>query len=169
MDAIVFIAVGIAVGIFISTLRKRQESAPALTLPTLQPAASQTDNIYELAQPLGEHFQSTVHPKDVLANPQFVTAAETLANSTHPNDELLEYLVADAPLISTLVLEALGLRHDTGIGEAIMMRLNSFHSAWSRYFALRAIQASVTAEQPILGRIVASVDQSWTQEYLGQM
>jgi ATP-dependent Clp protease ATP-binding subunit ClpC len=163
-----FLWILIAAGLSTFFTWRYHERKPVKVAPAPGPPKP-TDDIYQLAGPLIEHFQSTVHPKDVLANPAFLAAADTLANSNKTDDELLQYLLLDAPLVTTLVLEALAQRGGTDLRDRIVLRLNTLTNVWSRYFLLRAIRTMTPAGEPIVGRVVATVDSSWIENYSERM
>jgi hypothetical protein len=119
------------------------------------------NNVNELADWVRELWDQCVRPRDLVEHPQFRAAANALAESPYSNGDLLTYYRGTDVVSAMLVLEALTLRPaDPDLCQPILDTINEWHP-WTRFGAMRVLDAHVPPEQGIVGRLLLQADASW--------
>lgn len=75
--------------------------------------ASNEDNskIYEIANELNAFYFSTAHPKDLLADENFIKGVNHLKKTVAKDEDLIKYGAGNNEIIASMALEALHLDH----------------------------------------------------------
>jgi len=107
-------------------------------------------------------FQAAASTDDLLQHPPFMEGVEHLKSEAYSDDDLLGYFTGDNAIVACMALEALALRR--GGQEVVEPILAGFNDVapWTRFFALRVLEARVGAREPLLGRVLARIDESWS-------
>jgi ATP-dependent Clp protease ATP-binding subunit ClpC len=148
--------IGMLVMLFLLLRRpSRPESAD-------QPTADDASRLYEIAGRAQEHFQETASPNDVLRGPAFLEGVRLLRRGGFSRSDLLAYYTGDNAIIACMALEALTHdREDDDLVEPILAGINDV-APWTRHFALRVLAARVPPDRPLLGRLIARINRSWS-------
>ncbi len=114
--------------------------------------------LYRLSEELVSYFQATAHPEDLLRHSSFLRGVALLLPKP---PEIMRYAQGDNAILACMALEALSRRGDaTQVLELLTNGLNAF-PVWSRYFALKVIRLSSAKEDPVVGKVLTSLDNSW--------
>jgi len=120
--------------------------------------SSITDILFPLPERLVELFKASAHPQDLLGSRDFTALSDGLTHPGITSSELCNYISGDNPLVSCIVLEALGRRKTEDSSSAIIDDLDEI-GAWQVFFALRAIHA--VALEPAIWRVLFAAREEW--------
>jgi ATP-dependent Clp protease ATP-binding subunit ClpC len=112
--------------------------------------------IYDLARKLGDRFDEVAHPAELSLRENAAAVVE---------HDLLPYTLAENARVASLALCALSVRGDATVVESILEHINEYSAAWTKYFALEALNALVPAPAPLLGRLFVALNDDWSDGY----
>jgi ATP-dependent Clp protease ATP-binding subunit ClpC len=123
--------------------------------------------VVELARTLEAFASQAGRPTDLLSKPEFVRGVVILTDRSISFATLLSYYIGANTIAACMALEALGRRRDEGdLFRGIAQGINSVWY-WTREFALRTLDARY--EDQVVGRVLASLDDSWMETVPIQM
>ena len=157
--------------------RNSQQAPPKLTkldLPRTQPSEHEIPKQsvkpdlslpYTLATSLNEYYQNSAHPEALLNHPKFIEGVKLLDRGGYSNQDLIAYYHGDNAVAACMAMEAYA-RSSSGedISEKILANINIV-VPWTRYFALRALNESTPANDPLVGKVLARIDPSWRTQF----
>jgi ATP-dependent Clp protease ATP-binding subunit ClpC len=161
---IAFLAGGL--GYTVATLLGRGAGAPTpgasfppgVSVPD-DPAV--TSDIRKIASDLLPHYNNSAYAADLLDEPTFQRGVELLCDESNAVETLLGYYTGDSALLATMALEALARREgDPDVRPQIVAGINDY-VPWTRFFALRALDALTPQGQAIAGRVLSRIDSTW--------
>jgi len=161
---LLFLVVGLA--IWIGSRVGRGQPEPVRLPPsaplTVEAGPEATEALYAIAEGLNAFINASAHPSDVLANEHFQQGAALLESPEWKLETLLGYYTGDSLGIAIMALEALGRRTEDGdVRDRVLDGLNDF-SPWNRFFALRLLARKTRPDEALIGRVLTTVDSSWT-------
>ncbi len=134
----------------------QQPLGPDLSLP------------YTLASTLTDYYQKSAHPDALISHPNFVEGVELLNRRGYSSQDLIAYYHGDNAVAACMALEAYARRStEEDMREQILANMNGV-VPWTRYFALRALNARTPAHESLLGNVVARIDPSWRNSFAMQ-
>ncbi|HLM55848.1 MAG TPA: AAA family ATPase [Pyrinomonadaceae bacterium] len=124
------------------------------------PAADEGD-VDGVAAAAEGFFNTTTHPRELLADERFLKGVELLSGGGLSARELLARgRDNENVVVGCMALEALARRsRDEEVSAALLDQIN-FYYYWPRLFALRALDAH--ARGPLVARLVARLNSTWT-------
>ncbi len=127
----------------------------------VRPSPQDKTHLYELATRAVAYYQASASPEDLLVHEPFLDGVGHLQGEAYSDGDLLGYFTGDNAVVACMALEALARR--PGREDVIERILAGFNEVapWTRFFALRVLDARVEAGQPLLGRVLTRVDESW--------
>ena len=149
-------------------LERRADTAPAIAPETPPPPAqSIRTELYAIASDLDDFFDQTAQPEDLMGHQVFLRGVDLLSGADLSSEDLLSYYRGDNHIIACLAMGALSRGEaDSGFLEPILTDLNQV-GYWVRHFALRALDRRIS--EPILARVLSSIDDSWGGRIPGQI
>ncbi|MFQ5652920.1 MAG: AAA family ATPase, partial [bacterium] len=155
MDAAViifFIAILYIIG---ASIRKWRHS-------TEETFEKDSNQLYAIANQLDQESEKAAHPGDVCDYPAFKRGVKYLNAASYSTQDLLSYYTGDNVYIAWMALEALARRvDDEDILKPLLAGLNIVSNYWTRYFALRTLDARY--EDAIVGAVLVNVDDTWVE------
>ena len=137
--------------------------SPPPTLPEeFRPLPQVTSDIRKVASDILPYYNAAAYAADLLDEPMFSRGVELLCDKSVSVETLLGYYTGDSAILATMGLEALARRDgDPDVRPQILDGINDYVS-WTRFFALRALDAHTPKDQTIAGRVLSRIDESWS-------
>ena len=131
--------------------------------PDLGPSSLEvTSDIRKLASDLLPYYNASAYAADLLDEPMFRRGVELLCDKSNSVETLLGYYTGDSVLLATMALEALARRQDDpDVRPQILNGINDY-VAWTRFYALRVLDAHTPKDETIVGRVLSTIDDSWS-------
>lgn len=126
---------------------------------------SRADELYAHAAALQPLFDGSSHPEELLRQALFLEAVSFLCRPGWSRPELMAYVAGDNPLLACLALEALARRDESPPVRDTLLEHVNLPVPWCRFFLLRALRLRVPADEPIVGDVVARLDDYWGDRY----
>jgi len=121
-----------------------------------------TSDVRKLASDLLPYYNATAYAADLLDEPIFQRGVQLLCDKSNSVDTLLGYYTGDSALLATMALEALARREgDPDVRPQIIDGINDY-VAWTRFYALRVLDARTPKDEAIAGRVLSAIDDSWS-------
>ncbi|MCP3980135.1 MAG: AAA domain-containing protein [bacterium] len=160
---LIFVGLAFALGLWIGK-RLRAVPAPAANGPAASATGREDKSaeLYEIARELDGVVDSVAKPADLLAHPTFECGVCVFVRPEWSVDELLEYYRGDSIVFAALALESLSRRSDDGrdVRDPVLETINHF-APLTRFFALRLLDAKTPAGEPLSGKLLCRLDDSW--------
>ncbi|MFN8007561.1 MAG: ATP-binding protein [Terriglobia bacterium] len=169
---VIVILVGLSCFLYFVSWRARKKAPgtikldlpqPAEEVP--QPAAEPPDpdlaTPYEIATSLADFYEDSAHPDAFLSHPKFLEGVTLLNQGGYSNRDLVSNYHGDNVVAACMALEAYAQRDDEyDLADAILANINAV-VPWTRYFALRALNARSPQNGYLIGGVLARIDESW--------
>jgi ATP-dependent Clp protease ATP-binding subunit ClpC len=138
-------------------------SGPASS-PATSPAchsAEATTELHRIGARLDAFYRAAANPSELLGHPPFEEGVALLCEPSWSADALLDYYTGDSALLAFLALEALARREgDPDVRERVLAGINDY-VPWTRFFALRVLDAHADPDRPIIGELLTHLDKTW--------
>ena len=118
-----------------------------------------SSELYGVVAAVESFFNASAQPSDLLGNSDFESGVSLL--SSRPVETLLDYYTGDSAIIACMALETLARRHDQPDFRGRILGGINDYAPWNRFFALRVLDAWTPPANPIVGRLLVSLDDSW--------
>jgi ATP-dependent Clp protease ATP-binding subunit ClpC len=156
MQVLVAALVGSAIILHRRDRRTSRQSQAAAAPP---PSPS---HLYVLASALYRPYEESAHPSDLTGRAELQAGAAQLAEGPYTTQDLLAYYSGDNAIIAIMALEALTRRDDDADLRHEILAVISSVAAWTRWFALRLLDARTPADRPVIGALLLKTDPTWT-------
>jgi len=155
-----FLAVGV-IALIIGIIIGRAMGAGGESTLAEGESAEGDDDLYALAQSLGEFYEAAPYAAEFLGHPVFEQGVRRLCDESVTVDTLLGYYNGNSAILACMALEALARRKDDrDVRDEILAHINDY-VPWNRYFALRVLDARSAPDESISGRLLPRLDESW--------
>jgi len=129
--------------------------------PSPEPAVTNPSSLPEIVSGLTEFYSASSHPEALLNHAKFLEGVELLNRGGSSSKDLIAHYHGDSAIAACMALEAYARRSDgEDIRERILANINTV-VPWTRYFALRALNARTPADDLLVGKLLARIDPSW--------
>ena len=127
---------------------------------------AEQEKLYEIAHELLTLYQKLSHPAEFASHPAFASGMETLRAVVPTGDAVLDYFMGENMPIACLALETLARKEEpTPVDERRLRRRILDHVSevhpWTRYFALRALDARTT--EPVVADLLLALRPGWEE------
>ena len=130
-----------------------------------EPAVTNPSSLREIVSGLTEFYSASSHPEALLNHAKFLEGIELLNRGGSSSKDLIAHYHGDSAIAACMALEAYARRSDgEDIRERILANINTV-VPWTRYFALRALNARTPVDEPLVGKLLARIDPSWKNSW----
>lgn len=157
--------VGIAIGRGIrdskNEVAEKKDETPSADNADGDESDQLTQQLFALGNALNQAVELSSHPRELHNDEAFTQGVQLLANPDVPLQRVVDYCLGSNWHFGMVAAAALAERPDSG--PAVDRILNHVGEApqWPLYFRLLFIDAR--AEQPVIGRVIASVEEEWAR------
>jgi ATP-dependent Clp protease ATP-binding subunit ClpC len=154
---IIVLVAALAAAIGYGTGRRRTNKPETPPAQNLEAGAE----LYRIAADLAAFHRESARPSELLGHAEFERGVRLLSGTPWTAEALLGYYCGESAVIACIALEALARRTgDPDIRERILDGINDF-VPWTRFFALRVLDAKTPPAGPIVGKLLTRIDDSW--------
>jgi ATP-dependent Clp protease ATP-binding subunit ClpC len=131
--------------------------------PPHPPAAAEAPSeLQQIVHSLGAPYQAASYPTEFLDHPDFRHGVMLLNDEPVSVETLLGYYTGDNALVACLGLEALARRRlEEDVRPRLLDHVNDY-IPWTRFFVLRVLDAHTPQGAPVVGSLLARIDESWS-------
>ena len=112
--------------------------------------------IYDIVSRLEDFYRASAHPLDLIErSDDFLAGVELLSASDVTVVSLGNYITGDNAILSSMALEALTRREDTGDQQDLVLGCIGTIAAWPQFFALRYLSRRSRPTRALVGEVLA--------------
>ncbi|MBP7148811.1 MAG: AAA family ATPase [Acidobacteria bacterium] len=148
------------------------EAAPPIVEAAQPPAppaapASREQRLAGIRTDLRAEYDASQFASEFEAKPGFVAAVEWMVSAEFDAESLYRLYSGDSLTLACAALVALARRPDgAALAGRVMASMSGF-ATWNRVFALRMLDAHVPPTAPLVGPVLAMIDDSWKDQHNG--
>ncbi|MCU0253503.1 MAG: AAA family ATPase, partial [Acidobacteria bacterium] len=113
---------------------------------------------------LNEEYAAIQTLDEFLERPQVQSVVEWLASPAFGPEDLFELYSGQNLLLACVATRALALRADgAAVADRVRATMSRYHN-WTRVLSLRLLDTHVPPPKPLIGPILASIDETWNND-----